>query len=134
MNIFLKSKNIKDECISDIVSLGDFVYISAQFGQGNTIQKQTRSALEDVVSCLQEFNMAMHHLVKATVYLTDLEGKQPFLDVYKTYFEAPFPACSIVEVSRLEHDAKVAIEAVAINTLRYEKEMKDHSCKDCAGC
>lgn len=134
MNVFLKSRNLKEGCISDVVSLGDFVYISAQNGQGCNLEKQTQFAMEGLLSNLQEFQMGMRHIVKTTVYLTNIQDKDRFLQMYKTYFEAPFPACSIVEVSHLENNAHIAIEAVAVNTLRYEKNLKNHSCDGCNGC
>ena len=46
MNVFLHGKNIQDECISNIVSLGDFVFVSGQIGQGQTIEQQARTACE----------------------------------------------------------------------------------------
>ena len=46
MNIFLKIGDSvpRDECISEIVQLGDFVYMSAQTGRGQTFQEQCVTA------------------------------------------------------------------------------------------
>ena len=134
MNIFLKGRNIKEDCISNIASLGDFIFVSGQCGQGKTIEEQTKVAFSKLIEQLSSFDLECRHIVKTNVYLNDLEMKSAFLELYRTYFEAPFPACSIVEVQRLEEDAMIMIDALAINTLRYEKKLKESSCDHCQSC
>ncbi len=134
MNIFLKGRNTKDDCISNIASLGDFVFVSGQYGQGKTIEEQTKVVFTKLTEQLSSFDLDCRHIVKTNVYLKDLETKEAFLETYKMYFEVPFPACSIVEVQRLEEDAMVMIDAFAINTLRYEKKLKEASCDNCQSC
>ncbi len=138
MNVFMNAKQIKDGCISEAVSLGDFVYVSAQTGQGSSIEEQAISACHQLFTILEDFGLSSRHIVKTTVFLKDIHNRDAFLSMYKTMFEAPYPACSIVAVSDLEKEAMVGIEAFAINTLRYEKEMKNaccsQDCDSCSGC
>lgn len=137
MNVFLNSTGIQEgtDCISKAVSLGDFVYISAQAGDGETIEEQTMTACNKLIDAIEDFGLQMHHLVKFTVYLTKLENKDAFLNAFKNFVEAPFPACSFVEVQKLEDDALVSIEALGINTLRYEQQQKQSACSNgCHGC
>ena len=134
MNVFLHGKNIQDECISNIVSLGDFVFVSGQTGQGQTIEQQARTACEKLDGQLSLMHLEIRHIVKTTIYLKHLEDREVFLQVYKQFFEAPYPACTIIGVDHLQEDALVQIEAFALNTLRYEKSMKDSHCSDCGGC
>ncbi|WP_302616719.1 RidA family protein [uncultured Dubosiella sp.] len=112
MNIFLKIGDSvpRDECISEIVQLGDFVYMSAQTGRGQTFQEQCVTACYRVIDVLKDLDLRMDHLVKYTVYLTDITLREEFLSVFKNFVEAPYPAMTIVEVSGLENNAMVAIE------------------------
>lgn len=86
MNVFLHGKNIQDECISNIVSLGDFVFVSGQIGQGQTIEQQARTACEKLDGQLSLMDLEMRHIVKTTIYLKHLEDRATFLDVYKQFF------------------------------------------------
>ncbi len=134
MNIFLKGRDIKEDCISNVVSLGDFIFVSGQCGQGVTIEEQTELAINKVIKQLASFDLECRHIVKTNIYLKDLQMKPMVLELYKKYFEAPFPACSIVGVDQLEQDAMIMIDAFAINTLRYENKIKESSCGNCHGC
>lgn len=131
MNVFLKGKNVQDGCISNIVSLGDFVFVSGQSGQGETIEQQTRTACEKLDGQLSLMDLEMRHIVKTTIYLKHLEDRDAVLEVYKQFFEAPYPACTIVGANQ---KALVQIEAFALNTLRYEQSMKKSHCSGCSGC
>ena len=139
MNIFLNStgKQENTNCISKAVSLGDFVYVSAQTGSGETIEEQTMTACNKVIDAISSLGLKMHHLVKFTVYLKDIELKDAFLKTFEYFLEEPFPACSIVEVQGLEDHALVSIEALGVNTLRYEQRNTESSCsngcKECSG-
>ena len=54
------------------------------------------------------------HIVKLTVFVTDLKGFNFVNDSFRTFFQSvDFPARSTVEVSALPMDAKVEIECVA---------------------
>lgn len=137
MNVFLNSGGLQDneKCISKIVQLGDFVYMSAQLGEGQDIVEQTIVACNKVVDALNEFDLRFDHIVKYTVYLKDLDEKKNFLSVFENFVEKPYPAVSFVGVSDLENGALVAIEGFGVNTLRHEQAHKDSSCgHDCSGC
>lgn len=137
MNVFLNSGGLQEneDCISKIVQLGDFVYMSAQLGQGDSIIEQSITACNKVVEVLNEFDLRFDHIVKFTIYLKCLEDKSTFLSIFKTFIEEPYPAVSFVGVDDLENDAMVAIEGYGVNTLRIEQAHKDSGCgHDCSGC
>lgn len=134
MNVFLKSQGRKDKCISELVSLGDFIFLSGQIGLGQTLNAQMDHICRSMEEQLAQMDLALHHIVKVTIFLTDINQKSEVLEAYQQHFEAPFPACSIVEVSRLENNSQVMMEAFAINTLRYEKQLRQSSCQACQGC
>lgn len=137
MNIFLNSGSLQEheDCVSSIVQLGDFVYMSAQLGKGDTMIDQAVSVCNEIVEVLSEFELRFDHLVKFTVYLTDLNNKEAFLKVFRSYIEKPYPAVSFVEVQALEHGAMVAVEGLGVNTLRIERASRESSCSHgCSGC
>lgn len=138
MNIFLKSKVTEKECISRSVSLGDFIYVSGQVGQGADIQSASMDACQKLLDALKDSDALAHHVVKTTVYLKNVADQEAFLAVYKNFFEAPYPAASIVGVADLPDGGLVSIEALAINTTQYEQQVKQSSgcgCSDgCDGC
>ncbi len=133
MNQFLYTAGLQEgkDCISSAVSLGDFVYVSAQVGKGDNIGEQTISALRQFLDVLSNMTLEIRHVVKFTVFLTNMENRDAFLSVYKTLVEEPFPAMTILEVQGLEENALVAIEGFAINTLRYEKASCSQNCSSC---
>ena len=63
-------------------------------------------------------------------------------EIYSTYFADPYPARSTVEVKALPKGALIEIEAIVIDTLLYEQQVREqhgHShegcgCGDSCGC
>ena len=130
---------------SPAVKLGDFVYVSGQLpvNENNeideTIELQTKACLENMKRLLAAQNLELRHVVKTTVFMTDLGDFDKFNEVYAQYFEKPYPARSCVQVAALPKNAKVEIEALVIDTLVYEATMSNQSCSgchgsDCSGC
>lgn len=121
---------------SPAVKLGDFVYISGQIPvkqdgtMDETIADQTKVCLENMKNLLAEQNLELRHVVKTTVYMTDLKEFDAMNAVYATYFNEPYPARSCVQVAALPKNAKVEIEAFVIDTLVYEAQMANR----CSGC
>ena len=111
MNIYINSTKGKDEAISGLVTLGDFVYVSGQYGQGDTIDEQTRSACSQIQKQLDLMKLKMHHVVKTTIYVTDFSLKDRVLKIYQSYFEAPYPASTVIQVDGLGQGVHVCIEA-----------------------
>ena len=52
-------------------------------------------------------------MVKATVFLKDLNNYSKVNKIYATYFTAPFPARAAIEVARLPRDVEIEIEVIA---------------------
>lgn len=135
---------------SPAVKLGDFVYVSGQLPvdpetndivEGG-IQEQTYQVLKNVEALLAEMNLEMRHIVKTTVFMTNLSDFSLMNEIYSTYFADPYPARSTVEVKALPKGALIEIEAIVIDTLLYEQQVRQqqgHShegcgCGDSCGC
>ena len=106
---------------SQAIRHGDTVYVS---GQGPAdpetrevevegIGEQTAQTLENVGAILDAAGTSLDRVVKANVYVTDMDDYDAVNDVYAEYMSEPFPARCAVEVSDLPIDIGVEIEVVA---------------------
>ncbi len=75
---------------------------------------QTEQVLKNLKEVLSAAGLGMKNVVKATVYMTDLEQFPAMNEVYSKHFEKPYPARSAVGVVALPKGALVEIEAVAV--------------------
>lgn len=133
MNLFLKTGDRQDgyDCVSSIVQLGDFFYLSGQTGKGATFHDQCVSACYAITDVLHEFDLRFDHILKFTVYLADIDLKDDFLSVFANFVEQPYPAMTIVESPHLPDGALVCIDGCGVNTRRHEKSMSEAYCEDC---
>jgi 2-iminobutanoate/2-iminopropanoate deaminase len=102
---------------------GEIVYVSGQIPldpstgaliEGD-IHEQTAVVLRHIAAVLAAAGSSLHHVVKTTVYLTDLRGDFAAMnEVYATAFADHAPARATVGVSALPLGARVEIEAVAV--------------------
>lgn len=108
---------------SQAVRAGNLVYTAGQIGMGpdsgstlgGGVAGQTEQALRNLEAVLQAAGSDMAHVIKTTVYLTDMSHFQLMNQVYARFFgEVNPPARSTVEVAGLPLGAVVEIEAVAI--------------------
>ena len=127
---------------SPAVKLGDFVYLSGQIPvdpvtndlvQGD-IGKQTHQVMQNIITILDEMGLETRHVVKTTVFLTDMGNFAAMTEVYAQYFDDPYPARSCVQVGALPKGAEVEIECLVIDTLRYEQQSCSQNCSGCQGC
>lgn len=103
---------------------GTMVAVSGQVpvdGDGNTVGKddaeaQVRQVYANLSTALEAAGSGLEHVVKLTVYLTDLDDLGAFRSVRDAYQDAAHPpACSLVKVAGLVHpDFRVEIEALAV--------------------
>ncbi len=77
------------------------------------IKAQTRRVLDNVKLILSSQGLGFGHVVKTTVFMTNLAEFQGMNEVYAEYFPAPYPARSTVQVSALPRGASVEIEVTA---------------------
>ena len=62
---------------------------------------------------LSKLEANLHHVVKTTVFLKDMNDFAAMNEVYGRFFTAAPPARSTVQVARLPKDALVEIEVMA---------------------
>lgn len=107
---------------SQAIEVNGFVFASGQipidpatgaFVEGG-IQEQTRQALTNAQQILKTAGTDMNHVVKTTVFLSDIANFIPMNEVYAQFFSEPFPARSAVAVKDLPKGALVEIEVIAV--------------------
>jgi len=91
------------------------VALNPQSGElvGSDIRQQTERALENIKAILEAAGASLHHVVKTTVFLRDMNEFAAMNEVYAGYFTSAPPARSTVQAARLPKDAMVEIEVVA---------------------
>jgi 2-iminobutanoate/2-iminopropanoate deaminase len=78
------------------------------------IREQTAQTLENIAAILEAADVSLDDVVKANVYVTDMDNYDAVNDVYADYMSEPFPARCAVEVSDLPIDIGVEIEVIAV--------------------
>ena len=77
------------------------------------IQAQTRQVLLNIQSLLQSEKLTFDHVIKSTVYLTDLRDFALMNKIYAEFFRRDPPARSTVQVAALPKGAGIEIEVMA---------------------
>jgi 2-iminobutanoate/2-iminopropanoate deaminase len=106
---------------SQAVWAGDTLFCAGQIpldpATGNLvaggIAEQTIRVLENIKGLLGSQGLDFANVVKATVFLSDMNNFAAMNEVYGRYFTQDFPARSTVQVARLPKDALVEIEVIA---------------------
>ena len=80
---------------------------------GGDIRQQTERAMENIKAVVEAAGSNLHHVVKTTVFLKDMNDFADMNEAYGKFFPAAPPARSTVQVARLPKDALVEIEVIA---------------------
>jgi 2-iminobutanoate/2-iminopropanoate deaminase len=120
---FVASKNAPKAIgpYSQAVKVNNLLFASGQIAldpaSGNLVDgdfaAQARRVFENLAAVLREAHTDFSHVVKATVYLTDLANFQTLNSVYAEYFGGHKPARSTVGVAQLPRGAQVEIDVIA---------------------
>ena len=109
--------------LSRATKAGDFLFLSGQLGIDDNfnlaegISNQTRLCIMNMQTVLEIANMDLTHVIKTTVWLTNIDDFADFNQIYSELFSknAP-PARSTVCSSLAIPGALVEIEAIAFST------------------
>ena len=107
---------------SQAIKAGNLLFASGQIHLepksgtlvSGSIEDQTRQALENVKAILVAAGCQLEAVVKATVFIKNMDDFSKINSVYAEYFPVNPPARSCVEVARLPKDVKLEIEAIAV--------------------
>lgn len=105
--------------LSKAVRAGDFLFLSGQTPKNadlsplrGDIREQTANVLDAIKASLGEHGVDLTSVVRATVWLSDIQMMAAFNDVYRSYFEDHLPVRSTVE-AKLSQSVDVEIEVTA---------------------
>lgn len=106
---------------SQAIRAGELLFLSGQIpldpatGQlvSGTIEEETRQVMRNLEAVLRAGGATFDHVVRTTIYLTDLGDFAAVNQVYGTHFAAAPPARATVQVAALPRGARVEIDAVA---------------------
>lgn len=104
------------------VLIGNTLYVSGQVGKDpitgevilDDIKKETKRVMENLKGILAEGGMDFSNVVKAALFLTDLDNFVAVNEVYGSYFAGEYPARETVQVSRLPLNVNVEISVIAV--------------------
>lgn len=105
------------------VTGGRTLYVSGQIAVDRSgavvgkddLKAQTRQVFDNLKAALAGSGATLNHVVKTTVFMTDVSQIQVFRDVRDSVFTGPLPASTLVQVVRLARpELMIEIEAVAV--------------------
>jgi len=103
------------------VRAADFVFTSGQIGAhpsngelAEGVAAQADQALHNLAAVLQAAGTDLEHVVKTTIFLTDMADFTTVNEVYARYLSPPYPARSTIAVKGLPKGALVEIEMMAL--------------------
>lgn len=106
---------------SQAVKSNGTLYVSGQIpidqSTGNlvegTIEEETEQVMKNLGFILQEAGLSFDHVVKCSIFVSDMNNFSRINEVYGKYFQSNPPARETVEVSRLPKDVNVEISCIA---------------------
>lgn len=78
------------------------------------IKGQTKQSLANIDAILKEAGYTKYDVVRAGIFVADMNDFPVVNEVYGEYFESHKPARATVEVARLPKDVGVEIDVIAI--------------------
>lgn len=108
---------------SPAVRANGFVYFSGQIpadpdtGELETgdIQAQCRRVFGNLKLVLDAAGLGLEDVIKANVYLSDMDDFAKMNEAYASFFPSNPPARTTVEVARLPRDVGIEIELIALD-------------------
>ena len=106
---------------SQAIETNGFVFASGQlpidpatnaFVEGGG-KEQTRQSLTNAQSVLKAAGLDLSHVIKTTVFLSDMADFAAMNEVYAEFFNEPYPARSAIAVKTLPKNALVEVECIA---------------------
>ncbi len=107
---------------SQAIRVGNTLYCSGQIALdpqrselvNDTIENETRQVLENIGAVLRQAGMDYCDVVRATIYMTDIENYGKINSIYAQYFREKPPARAAVQVVSLPKQANVEISCISV--------------------
>ncbi len=103
------------------VLAGNLLFISGQIAlipdtsdlNNSTIEAETKQVMENLGAILASASATFSHVVKTTIFLSDMSLFAMVNEVYGSYFDSAFPARETVAVKGLPKNVNVEISMIA---------------------
>lgn len=99
----------------------ELIFVSGQIGidpQTNTlkegIEEQTLQIFKNLEVILKNNDSDINHIIKTTIFLTDINQYETVNKIYSHYFSNRFPARTTIVVVALPKNAQIEIECIAV--------------------
>lgn len=103
------------------VQAGNMVFLSGAIalkGDGtleqSSIEAEATQVLENLKTVLSDAGLGFEHLIKTSIFLTDMKDFATVNTIYASYFTSDFPARETVQVAALPAGARVEISGIAL--------------------
>jgi 2-iminobutanoate/2-iminopropanoate deaminase len=104
------------------IKANDFLFISGQVAidpQTNgivtsNVADETHQVMKNIEAILKEANLTFQHVVKTTIFLSDMTLFALVNEIYAGYFDGDFPARETIAVKGLPKNANVEISMTAV--------------------
>ncbi len=106
---------------SQAVASGEFLFCSGQIGLSaktgevvsGEVKEQAEQVMSNIEAVLKEADMTFDHVVKTTIFLTNMADFATVNEVYGRHFTKNPPARSTIAVAGLPKGVKVEVEVIA---------------------
>ena len=105
---------------SQAVAKNGWLFVSGQLGLdpatgalAEGVEAQTRRALQNLVAILAAADLGPKNVLKATVYVANMDDFALVNRLYAEVFAPPYPAREVVQAARLPKNGLVEISAIA---------------------
>ena len=107
---------------SQAVLSGNTLYTSGQIAINpksgdlilDSIEEETHQVMKNLKAVLSEAEMTFDHVIKSSIFISDMDNFGRINEIYGQYFTSDFPARETVEVARLPKDVNVEISMIAV--------------------
>ncbi|WP_266368403.1 Rid family detoxifying hydrolase [Tellurirhabdus rosea] len=103
---------------SQAILANDTLYVSGQIAfeesQKGDIKAETRKVMENIGAILNAAGISYENIVKASIFVKDLNHFAAINEVYGGFFSTEPPARETVQVARLPKDVNVEISVIAV--------------------
>ena len=106
------------------IKSGNFLFISGQVAinpatnniEAKTIEEEAEQVMKNLNAILTAAGMEFNHVVKTTIFLSDMNLFATVNEIYGKYFTGDFPARETVAVKGLPKNVNVEISMIAVHS------------------
>lgn len=107
---------------SQAIQINNMLFISGQVPldpvtgkiENESIETSTHQVMRNIGALLNEAEMDFNHVVKCSIFLSDLNNFSVVNSIYSEYFSNIPPARETVQVARLPLDVDIEISCIAV--------------------